>query len=349
MVSLALPEKQYQNVFVNSFRDYETQIYINKEINYKIFWNDYLPNIKEFKEHPDLISNLLLTQQLTIISGSYQPLMEELKIKRKLLLVTDLLEYKNRDWQEIILKTGVPQYIKGENEEEKNSKYKYQIQTFLNAAYPTQKIVTMLKNMELPIKNDKVRDGIIIFLTHNKLFDINSSNIDEFEKGIKYATPEDFENVKAELKRIQRVYEVSPTPKVMKELMKNDLNSAQSISGYSKKNFVKMFRSVLGGDEMAKAVYERSTNTIKLLNENSTNKQFKTLHSFVPSFYYGDLAFGNVVSILSNNISNYFQLFGCQEICKCGLSLSVCSPVVYIIELLRFFRKCNNKLNLMSR
>jgi len=327
MVSIALPEKQYQNAFVNSFRDYETLIYINKEIDYKIFWNDYLPNIKEFKEHPDLISNLLLTQQLTIISGSHQPLMEELKIKRKLMLVTDLLEYKNRDWQEIILKTGVPKYIEGKNEEEKNLNYKYQIQTFLNAAYPTQKISLMLKNRELPIKNDKVRDCIIIFLTQNKLLEINSSNIDEFEKEIKYAAPEDFENVKAELKRIQRVYEVSPTPKVMKELMKNDLNSAHSISGYSKKNFVKMYSRVLGGDEMAKAVYERSTKTIKLLNERSTNKQFKTLHSFVPSFYYGDLAFENMTSDLSNITSNYFQLFGNQEICECGKYLSVCSPI----------------------
>ncbi len=82
-----------------------------------------------------------------MISGNHQPLIEKLQVNRKISSVTDLLEIDDSEWKKILTETGIPSFIKGNNEEEKAKKYSELIQNTLNAAYPTQKIAAMLNKM----------------------------------------------------------------------------------------------------------------------------------------------------------------------------------------------------------
>ncbi|MBK6642990.1 MAG: hypothetical protein IPG39_18065 [Bacteroidetes bacterium] len=152
LLSAALPEKVQQQAFVNAYRNFKSQIAANEIIDYKKFWREYLPAVKEFKGKPELITSLLFTQQLSIISGNHQPLMEALQVTGKLSSVNQLIALGDNEWKEIIKKSGVPEFIKGENEGERIAAYANQMQTFLNAAYPTQKIALMLKKKNCPLK-----------------------------------------------------------------------------------------------------------------------------------------------------------------------------------------------------
>ena len=165
-------------------RNFKSQVPPDEVIDYRKFWNEYLPGTEVFKERPELVSALLFNQQLAIITGNYQPLIEDLQVTRKISSVADLFAIEDRNWQEIITKTGIPAFITGAGDEEKTDAYCMQIRAFLNAAFPSMKIAKMVKNHELPIPDAEVSASITAFLESNPGFDFKSSGIHEFSQEI---------------------------------------------------------------------------------------------------------------------------------------------------------------------
>ncbi len=104
----------------------------------------------------------------------------------------------------------------------------------------------------------KIAKGVSTFLSKNKEFDFSYSRIHEFEKEIVEVASENHEEVKGELKRMQRIFQVSATPKIMSTLMENNLDSAYSITSTPKKSFIKMYGKSLGGELAAEGVYQRA-------------------------------------------------------------------------------------------
>jgi len=49
----------------------------------------------------------------------------------------ELVELEKSDWLELIKKTGVPDFIEGENDEEKMDWYAGRMQSLFNASFPT--------------------------------------------------------------------------------------------------------------------------------------------------------------------------------------------------------------------
>jgi hypothetical protein len=337
ILSAALPAREQREAFVTAYRAFKNQATADEGVDYKRFWSDYLPNITVFKENPALIPALLLTQQLTIISSNHPPLMEELQVARKIASVTALIEFDDEEWKAIITKTGVPPYIRAGNTADGIAEYATQIQSFLHAAYPTQKVAAMLKKKELPVADENVLNGITTFLTNNESFDISQSRIHQFENEIKTAAPEHFENVKKELKRMQRVFQISPTPTVMGLLMKNELDSAFSISGMSKKSFIRSYSSELGGEVMADAVHQRAEH-IGTMTAERAMKITEGMYLTAPAYAFSQVDKLNFQTVLSNALPNYTDLFGSPDICECEHCRSVYSAAAYFVDLLRFLK-----------
>ncbi|MBK8413034.1 MAG: hypothetical protein IPL22_00135 [Bacteroidetes bacterium] len=340
LLSAALPEKVQQQAFVNAYRNFKSQIAANEIIDYKKFWREYLPAVKEFKGKPELITSLLFTQQLSIISGNHQPLMEALQVTGKLSSVNQLIALGDNEWKEIIKKSGVPEFIKGENEGERIAAYANQMQTFLNAAYPTQKIALMLKNKELPIENVNVSEKITDFIRQNPKFDIGTTPIHEYVDEIKSIAKEHYPEVKKELNRMQRVFQVSPKPEVMGILMEKNLNSAYTISSIPKKSFIKMYGEALGSNLMTETVYQRAEHVSTLAAERAI-KMYDLSHLAAPAFAYSKSDREEVLAILQNQVSkrhnpNYSEIFGNPDMCECDHCRSLFSPAAYFVDLLRF-------------
>lgn len=218
----ALPEEKQRLSFVTALRDF-------KGSDYREFWNNTLPATPEFEDKPELISELLLTQQLTLLTANHQVLVNELRVNRELNSMHRLFELGKSDWLEILRKTGVPDFIEGEDEE-KIENYADMMQGLLNATFPTQRIAKMLENNELHIEQNRVSKSIGTFLANNDQFDFAASRIHDFDEQIKSTAGEDFEDVRSELMKMQRVFQVSASPKAMTVLMDNNLGSAYSIA-----------------------------------------------------------------------------------------------------------------------
>jgi hypothetical protein len=340
ILSAALPKKEQQEAFVNAYRNFKSEYPVDEQIDYKKFWSDYLPEVNEFKENPKLISGLLLAQQLNIIGGSHQPLINELQVNRKISSVTELISLGENDWRKIISKTGVPDLIAGETVEEKTTAYVNYVQSFLNAAYPTQKIAVMVRSRELPIRDPNVSERIFAFLDQNTGFDIGASPVHEYADEIKAVAKEHYDEVKLELNRLQRIFQVSPKPQVMRVLMEKDLNSAYSISSIPKKSFIKLHAQELGGETVAETVYQRAQHISTLAAERAM-KMYDLSHLAAPALVYSTADREAALSVLQEQVSkrhnpNYSEIFGSPDICECEHCRSVYSAAAYFVDLLRF-------------
>ena len=341
-LSLVLPKQEQQSAFITAYRSFKNQAE-KENIDVKTFWNEYLPSQKEFKEKPELIPALLLNQQLIILTGNHLPLIQALQGNNKITSVTQLLEYSDEKWNELVGKTGVPEYISGNDKEEKKINYVGQLQSFVNAAYPTQKIALMLAKDELPLKDANVAKGIKTFLSQNEKFEIGKTPVHEYAEELKSAAKEHYEDTKKELNRMQRVFQVSTSPKVMSVLMGKNLNSAHAIANYSKKNFVKMHSEALGGELTAEAVYQRAEHVSTLATERAM-KMYELSHLAAPAYAFSKSDREEVVALMQEQVSkrhnpNYSEIFGSPDLCECEHCRSIYGAAAYFVDLLQFLSK----------
>ncbi|HEX4877784.1 MAG TPA: Tc toxin subunit A, partial [Chitinophagaceae bacterium] len=328
VLSLSLPEKEQQTAFLAALRTFKGE-------DYREFWNSHLPAQPQFKEKPALIEGLLLTQQLTYITGNHQPLMSELQQSKKIKTATDLLNLSDKDWKKIIKKTGVPAIVAGANDEEKINNYAAGLQQVLYAAFPTQKIGKMLDSKELATSDSKVAAGMQAFLQKNASFNIAQSRVYDFDKEIKAAAGDNAEAVKSDLMKLQRIFQVSPSPEAMPVLLKHGLDSARAIASVPQKSFIKMYSAELGGEEMAYAVHQRAS-YINTRSEVTALHMMEASHSATPAFAMHTQQHKAVMTTLQNQVPNYAELFGSPDICECKHCRSVYGAAAYFVDLLRF-------------
>ena len=335
MLKNALPEEKQRLSFVNALGNF-------KGSDFREFWNEHLPAQPEFKDNPELISGLLLTQQLTLLTGNHQTLVNELQINKELNSIHQLFEFEKKDWIEIIKKTSVPDFIEGKNDEEKVDRYADLMMNQLNASFPTQRIAKMADKRELFIEKNKVSKSIITFLSGTEQFDFAGSRIHDFKKEIEAAAGKDFDEVRSELMKIQRVFQVSTKPEVMSTLLEKKLHSAYSIASIPRKNFIKRYTKYLGGEQEAFAVHQRASH-INTRAEMAAMHFMEYIHGLQPRTIMDKREYKKAMKTIEDHLPNptpnYAELFGSPDICECKHCRSVYSAASYFVDLLRFLEK----------
>ncbi len=328
LLSNALPEENQRLSFLNAVSTFKGK-------NFSKFWSEHLPAQPEFKDKPQLISSLLLTQQLTLLTGNHEALVKELQGNRKLSSIDELLALETEDWLAIVHKAGVPDFVKGENQEERAQGYATWMQSSLNAAFPTKRIARMVARNQLPIEKSKVSEDIAGFLAKNIEFDFATSRIRDYEEQIKLEAGDDLQLVTSELMKIQRVFQVSTTPEAMIGLLDNDLHSAYTIANIPPKSFIKTYSGVVGGQRAAFAIHQRATH-IATKTEISAVYMMDYSQGTAPATAQTAFQRAEALTVLQNAVPNYVNLFGSPDICECEHCRSIYSPAAYLVELLHF-------------
>lgn len=327
ILSYALPDKKQRTAFVAAARQYRGKP--------EGFWQEYLPNDPAFKNSPEIIKKIQLTNQLTLLTGNHFPLVEELQTKKNITAPVELLEWRDEDWKSVLKKSGVPQHIAGADEGEKAGRYAAQMRNMLHAAYPTPKVALMLKKKELRIKDANIGEGVQTFFADNPGFHIGRSRVHDFDQEIRYAAPEHYEKVKDELLRMQRMFNLSPSPSVMSKLMELGFYSANTIAGIPAKNFVNRFGEDLGGANVAAGVHQRAA-FISARGEYLLSNMWDISHGAYPELAFSKRDREAATAILQNHVANYTNLFGSPDICECEHCRSVYSPAAYFVDLMQF-------------
>ncbi|MCI0364498.1 MAG: Tc toxin subunit A, partial [Phycisphaerales bacterium] len=331
MLSTALPKETQRLSFMKAVNTYTGS-------DFRDFWNKHLPAQPEFKDNPQLISNLLLNQQLTLLTGDHQALVKELQVNRELDSIDKLMDLESSDWLEIVKKTGVPDFVEGKDDDSKRRRYTEQMQNMLNAAFPTQRIARMVAKDQIPIEKNEISRGIAGFLSKNAHFDFAASRVHDFDKEIKAAAGNDAAEVKRELMKIQRVFQVSPGPQAMATLLEHGLHSAYTVANIPRKSFMKTYSGILGGEEAASTIHQRASH-MAAKTELAAMHMLEYSQGYLPQAAMGTAEYNTALTVLQNHVPNYTELFGSPDICECEHCRSVYSAAAYFIDLLRFLRR----------
>ena len=328
MLGHALKTEEQKEAFLAVYNNFSGE-------NFKDFWSVALPQSAAFKDKPELVEALLFSQQLTLLSGNYQPLVKELQVTKRMKSTQKLMEYKREDWTKLLTKTGVPSYVLGNTEQEKIANYAEVLESRLNAAFPTERIRLMAQKNELVIEKTAVSRALNRFLTKTKEFDISSSRVHDFEEGLKTAGGKNYTELRDTLMKVQRVYQVSPSPEAMNVLLENDLTSSHKITDCPRKTFMKRYGPALGGEDKALAVHQRASH-ISAKSEMNATYLYDFSQNYTPYSILDGQQINSIQTTLANNLPNYSELFGSPDVCECDPCKSVYSAAAYYVDLMRF-------------
>jgi len=335
LLSISLPDKSKQLEFV--------ELYLNHVGDMSSFWANARTMIGV-----NTAEKLQLDGKLGYLTVNNANLISRLRSDDRVQKSpVDLIKnglYTTEAWDTVLSNDiPVPKDMPGETDKEKKSNYINYMVFMLKISYPTSVVAEMVNDDELTVKSGTVKEEVYQFLqdTHGK-FEIGVHPVEKFieENNIELG-----KKALNETKRLQRVYQISPSDNAMKVLWNNKLDSALTIVQYDEKEFIETFGTDLGGEEIAKMTYEKAHQVHStVLNIATSYLTYRTS----PNLYAISGAKENVNPHDPDLISypTLEELFGSMDYCTCGHCKSVLSPAAYLVELLQFIdRKKYEKKN----
>src|SRR5262249_49801461 len=140
-----LPDRAHEVALLNAVATF-------RGTDFREFWNSHLREQPEFRNKPELVSKLLLAQQLSVVTAGYGPLVKELQVERKVGSAEALLEIEPAEWLRIVATTGIPDFVEGPDDEARAKAYVETVQRALNATFPTRRLALLAKKNALSIE-----------------------------------------------------------------------------------------------------------------------------------------------------------------------------------------------------
>jgi hypothetical protein len=157
-------------------------------------------------------------------------------------------------WESLLTEeVPIPKEVPGDTPEAKRENYAQYLAAQVRLSYPTAAVAEMVGSGGLGVG---AREQVREFLTeHQDRFELGAQPIEQYvrRQGIEVA-PETL----TQIKRLQRVYQITPDDGAMAGLLKHEVDSAYKVVRYDKEAFVRKFAEDLGGADAAAAVHERS-------------------------------------------------------------------------------------------
>lgn len=309
------------------------QLYYDKRNNLDSFWQTVA------SEFPNEVEGLRLNSQLGFLTTNNAPLIDKLRIQHSdLKTPLDLVKkglYQQQAWEHVLDDTiPVPDEIAGEQPEEKRANYATYMAEQLRSSYPTAVISQKVQDGTLPLKAAQpVKTTVTQFLDqHQGDFELGVHPVDEFlSKNSIDLEP----SALIEVKKLQRVFQISPSDKVMSKLIEDDLDSAFAVTRYDEQTFLSTYSEEFGGREIAKLTYAKA-HQVHHAVVNVATSYFLDRSKF-PVYAIANLpVFTNPTADGVKASASLEDLLGEMDYCSCEHCRSWLSPAAYLTDLLIF-------------
>jgi hypothetical protein len=327
-------------------------------------------------QQPGVVEKIQLTVQLGLLTRNHVPLIQQIQA----LNVSSpraLVKMDATAWLKLVNTQGVglPPGVPGATPPEQARNYVNGIITTLRIAFPTDAMAQIAASApSLPAQK-----AVAQFFANSPDFEIRTTRVDTYAtdhaatafQGISNA---DKPIVVQEVKRLQRVYQLSTGPDTATALLAANLDSAHDIANMPRTSFLARHAIALGGESQADAIYQRAShiNARSLLVYSHVNEELNGIH---PAATHGNstaaprssgahfrsrprerrttaidnkagpatpMGTGNgsqqVRQDLIKGFPNYAELFGSLDLCQCDQCRSVLSPAAYLVDLFEFLR-----------
>ena len=320
---------------------------------------------KEKKISDDSIKKLRLQGKLAYLTLNNAPLIstlqDQIASSENLSKLVELDLYKEDAWKNRLNTMGaseeggvgklIPPAYGGKITNDPLGAYAADLARKVRLSFTTKVVEWMIKNGELEFSKDiNDNDAVVGFLNKAEElgFQLGRVAIDAFvKKNKEYLFPADtseekIEATKENIKKLQRLYQITPSNESLNILLKEGFTSADDIIAFSKEDFLNSFCHLFSSVEEADLVYRKSQQVSAITHNVFTTAR---LMDSTPSIY----AISSTVEERENTkkelIKHYptmESLFGSLDFCECDHCRSVLSPAAYFVDLLKFLEPDDN-------
>jgi len=234
-------------------------LYVRYQNDLPTFWSHV-----EQSFGPKATKRLQLDGQLGYLTLNNVPLIERLHNAEQQNPLTSTLDLAQRGYYQAVkwkplLDGAIPAHIPGSTPDEQRVNYAELLAAQVCLAFPTAVVADIVRQGTVTIPGEvEVQNGITSFLAENQgKFEIGIEPVERYLARTKLSDRVD-SSVVAQIKRLQRVYQITPTDQAFTALLQHNLDSAYQITRYDATTFVRKFREDLGGEAVANLVYARA-------------------------------------------------------------------------------------------
>ncbi len=324
----ALPDEAKQRTFAS--------LYVGRTGRMELFW-------EQLRAHPDFkdgdtVPDLELAFQLSALTRNHRELIERLQMLRKRgdwTSIRDLAKYDQKDWERIIRDHGgstPPDVPRGDDATITN--YARVMTRTIEQAFPTAAISSRVAKAN----RGRERDLIRFFKNNNPHFEFERTHVDSFLDGpdgpAALAGVTDPRGLRRDLKRWQRVFNMTPHYEEMRVLLDGNIDSASQVAGRGHANFQREFGSALG---------DRTEEILAIATRKS---------ALAEAMYARHAPWAHVpVRVIPrspqivDSFPDWATLFGSVSFCECRQCRSVLSPAAYLTDMLQFVHRRGLRLS----
>ena len=243
--------------------------------------------------------------------------------------------YEAATWTPLVVGTAIPAQIPGQNAEN----YAGFLAAQVRLSFPTAVAGDQVKKGVFPITDaPAVATAVSQFLTTNySQFFIGAEPVEAFIARNKIAGVS--QGVVAQVKRLQRAYQLSADDQSMSALLRHNLDSAYSITRLGSAGFVRTLQDEVGGADKAEALYARAQHVYSsVVNLAIGYLSAKSAPSLGGSAGYMSQA-PSAPANPSYPVVAYptlESLFGSLDYCTCEDCNAILSPAAYLVDLLNY-------------
>ena len=310
------------------------------------FWTD-LAKAEGFTA--EKLADLRFTLRTTVLLRNHLPLLQhvqKLRVDKTIAATSDLARLDEADWGKLLRETD-PQgehlaftaNLKFQTVDERIDHFAQMLAAQFERRYPTAAFAGRLAKDRGELKL-AAPQGVQRFLDSSRSFSLRRTHIDRFlqDNGASaLAGVDDATQVVADLKKIQRVYKLTPRFAHAKAMLAAGHTSAHSVYATGRTRFVKLLTAAGATRSAARAIYARATQahatTLALLG--NYNSAFT---SVAPSAVAQPLAAATLQPMLAS-FPNLQSLFGANDYCSCEHCRSIHGPAAYLVDILQFLKQ----------
>ena len=258
-------------------------------------------------------------------------------------------------WNELLTDSiPIPKEIPGTTPDEKRTNYAKFLAAQVRLSYPTASVAQMVESGELPLTDAAAgaSDKVLRFLTkHQGKFEIDVEPVERYITRKNIQVDGETGEAVEQVKRLQRVYQITPSDQAMIGLMQRGIDAAYHVVRYDKDTFVRSFATDLGGEDDAALTYDRAVQVhgavlnialSYLTAKNGIGLGAVALTGADGAGHSGQILQPAPLTPAPANVADLIayptleSLFGSMDFCACDHCRSILSPAAYLVDLLLF-------------
>jgi hypothetical protein len=312
-------------------------LYVQYAGNWESFWQAVGSAVGE-----QAAEQLRVVGQLSYLTFNNAPLVNRLQAAQSgkpLTSVRELVDrgyYDSAAWKPVI-GSDIPSAIPGTGDAQLET-YAQLLAAQVRVAFPTPVLADQVRRELVPIADPSATEGVLTFLADQESqFEIGLEPVEAYiTRAAVTGTPA---LVVAQIKRLQRVYQLTPDDTSMAVLLRHNLDSAYAITRYDADGFARAFGDQLGTG-VATSIHARArqihTTVLSLAAEYLKRRSAPDLGGTSPIKYALPPTDGAASGYPVVAYATLEELFGSLDYCNCPDCRSILSPAAYLVDLLHY-------------